>query len=108
MVFLGDQPLISDETIRLVFQRGLDQCCQMPDQPFVIRPCFQGISGHPVFIGNFRIIDFTGIEGDQGTKQIIQNIRHSFLIPVEASGILFDIDLPEEYEKLKQANGSYI
>ncbi|WP_282198210.1 nucleotidyltransferase family protein [Collibacillus ludicampi] len=108
MVFLGDQPLISEETIRLVFQRGLEQSCNLPNQPFVIRPSFQGVPGHPVFIGNFRMIDFTSLEGDQGAKQIIRNINHSFLLPVEDPGILFDIDTPEAYEKSKHANDSNI
>jgi molybdenum cofactor cytidylyltransferase len=101
MVFLGDQPLISEETIRLVFKRGVDQYGELPNQPFVIRPAFQGTPGHPVFIGNFQMIDFSRLEGDQGAKQIIRNIHHSFLLPVEDPGILIDMDTPEEYEKFK-------
>jgi molybdenum cofactor cytidylyltransferase len=77
MVFLGDEPLISEKTIRLEFQSGLDQYGKLPNQPFVMRPAFQGGPGHPVFLGNFKMIDFSRLEGDQGAKQIIRNIHHS-------------------------------
>jgi hypothetical protein len=47
---------------------------------------FRGFLGILHLFRNFRMIDFTGLEGDQWAKQIIQNIKNSFLIPVEAQG----------------------
>ncbi|MFB4162299.1 NTP transferase domain-containing protein [Alteribacillus sp. JSM 102045] len=101
MVFLGDQPLISENTIQLVFQRGIEQYSVTPNQPFVMQPTYQGFPGHPVFFGNIHMINFTGLKGDQGAKKIIRNLKIWSKTPVDDPGILFDIDTPEEYEQAK-------
>ncbi|WP_044894384.1 nucleotidyltransferase family protein [Bacillus alveayuensis] len=100
MVFLGDQPLISKNTISLILHKGIDQYALTPNQPFVIQPSYQGTPGHPVFFGNLHMIDFTQLKGDRGAKKIIRNMDVWNLIPVQDQGILLDIDTPEAYKRV--------
>lgn len=101
MIFLGDQPVISEKTIRTVLQFG---CAKQSasGEPFVVRPHFQSTPGHPVFLGNVQKIDFTGLEGDHGAKAIIGGMKNQYPLPVRDSGIVLDVDTPEAYEKLRR------
>lgn len=103
MVFLGDQPLISEKTTRLIYQQGVGHF-RTKREPFIVRPIFESQPGHPVFFGNFQMDDFTGLKGDQGAKKIISNLRYRHLIQVEDPGVIFDIDTREDYEQIKTFN----
>ncbi|SFI71708.1 molybdenum cofactor cytidylyltransferase [Thermoflavimicrobium dichotomicum] len=103
MVFLGDQPLIAEDTIRRVLERGLEKLHTLgKPEPFVVRPSFQGIPGHPVFLGNIRSLDLTGLKGDEGAKGVICTIPNRTILSVEDSGAVLDIDTPEAYERVRR------
>jgi molybdenum cofactor cytidylyltransferase len=99
MVFLGDQPLISDETVRTVIEAGLAHSEKSETQPFLVQPTFQEIPGHPVFFGNVNQIDFSIMTGDQGAKNVIKTIKTRLILPLGDPGVLMDIDTSEEYKK---------
>ncbi|WNS74946.1 nucleotidyltransferase family protein [Bacillus sp. DTU_2020_1000418_1_SI_GHA_SEK_038] len=103
MVFLGDLPFISQSTVQTIFQIGKDML-KNQDESFVIRPEFNGMTGHPVFFGHLDRNLFMQIQGDQGAKAIISKISTRQSISVEDSGILFDVDTPEVYEKARNLN----
>lgn len=98
MVFLGDQPFISEKTIQTV----LDCSCEkqtMLDNPFVVRPSYRDVPGHPVCLGNVHGIDFTGLTGDEGAKTVLKTLDHRYVFEVDDPGVVFDIDTPADYQK---------
>lgn len=97
MVFLGDLPFITTATVHTIFQEGYDQLIET-NKPFVIQPTYKGIPGHPVFFGNLDKNWFTKLKGDKGARTLMKNINHHSVIAVKDSGIIFDLDTPEEYE----------
>ncbi|HET7578836.1 MAG TPA: nucleotidyltransferase family protein [Bacillales bacterium] len=101
MVFLGDEPLISNQTIQTVYQFAMEKQSIL-SEPFVVRPSFQSVPGHPVFFGNAQKIDFSRLEGDRGAKKVVGSLEAKHIIHVNDRGILSDVDTPEDYEKVKQ------
>ncbi|WP_200760272.1 nucleotidyltransferase family protein [Effusibacillus dendaii] len=99
MVFLADQPLISDETIKIVFDRATHFLVSHQGD-FVVQPSFFNKSGHPVFFSNRLFSLFHKLEGDEGGRRIINLATSHYLVPVEDPGILLDIDTPEDYQRL--------
>ncbi|WP_338470513.1 nucleotidyltransferase family protein [Niallia sp. XMNu-256] len=102
MVFLGDLPFVSCSTIKRVYEMGQKQL-SIFNEPFVIRPQYNDIKGHPVFFGRLQVKLFSSLQGDHGGKMIMKQISHQMTIEVEDEGILSDIDTPEAYEKAKLA-----
>ncbi|KAB2334844.1 nucleotidyltransferase family protein [Cytobacillus depressus] len=103
MVFLGDLPFIVQSTVQSIFQLGKDMLKEY-EKSFVIQPKYKGISGHPVFFGHQDKNIFMKLQGDRGAKVIMNQISCRQSIPVEDSGILFDIDTPEAYNKAVSLN----
>lgn len=101
MVFLGDLPFIQEETIQLIYQSGV-QRMQESEEPFVIRPTFKEAPGHPVFFGNIDKKLFIQLEGYSGGKAIMKKIADQLVLPVKDSGIVYDIDTPEDYVEAKR------
>ena len=91
MFFLGDQPFIQDETIQLVLTKGIVKLNETVE-PFVLRPAYHGQTGHPVFFGHYHNLNFSSLSGDNGGRDLIQNIKTKSFISVNDSYILFDID----------------
>jgi molybdenum cofactor cytidylyltransferase len=103
MVFLGDQPLVAEETIRRILESSLKQLRTLRDpEPFVVRPCFRGIPGHPVFLGNVRSMNLAGLKGDGGAKEVLHTVRHRTILSVEDPGVVLDIDTPQAYESARR------
>lgn len=100
MIFLGDLPFIKKETISVIYQTGLKKL-QETGTTFTVRPVYQGVPGHPVFLGNMSETDFDRLKGDQGAKPLMKEITEHIEIEVEDRGILFDIDTPNDYNEAK-------
>lgn len=98
MIFLGDLPFISKETVQLILQHGLNLLYEL-QEPFVVQPSFKGIPGHPVFFGNIQKEVFEELKGDHGAKIIMKKIVHRKHIALNDPGVLSDIDTPEDYEQ---------
>ena len=101
MVFLGDLPFISNETIQEVLETGVHMEKKTND-PFMIRPTYQGVAGHPVFFGNMDENFFNKLDGDQGAKVMIKEIDCQVYLDVTDEGIIKDIDTPDDYEFARQ------
>ncbi|HEX6923226.1 MAG TPA: nucleotidyltransferase family protein [Bacillales bacterium] len=101
MVFLGDEPLISEQTVQTIFRFGLEKH-SVSTEPYVVRPSYQSTPGHPVFFGNAQKIDFSILDGDRGAKEIIRRLESRHILPVKDQGISMDVDTPENYENVKR------
>lgn len=99
-IFLGDLPLIAKETIARLLETSLTLTSQRIDT-FLVRPTYEGIIGHPVFLGNMTPALVEKIHGDHGIKSIRDDIGEKINLPVEDAGVVFDIDTPNDYERLK-------
>lgn len=100
-IFLGDLPLIKKETIVMLLETSLKSVNHY-STTFLVRPMYKGIVGHPVFLGNMTPILTEKIQGDQGIKSIRDEIADKIILPVEDVGVIFDIDTPNSYKRLKK------
>lgn len=94
LVFPGDQPLISEEAIRKVVgawrQSG----------KLIVIPLFEGKRGHPPLY-DFRLRnELLNIDPAVGLRSVAQNFQEEVEeVETGSSGILKDIDTPEEYQR---------
>jgi len=95
MFFAGDQPLLDEETIRLLagcFEENSDR---------IIIPAFKGRKGSPVIFPKRFKEELLALSGDTGGREVIKNNPGSvLLIEVKDDSMLFDIDTKEEYMEL--------
>ncbi|MCP1357613.1 nucleotidyltransferase family protein [Aneurinibacillus migulanus] len=98
MVLLGDQPFISEKTVRRVFEEGSSILNEVQGS-FVIQPSFQGKIGHPVFFVRPPYADIFYLQGDQGAKGILEKLNGRILVPVVDEGIVIDLDTPQDVKQ---------
>lgn len=91
-IALADMPLIHPETLSHLNVLGTTLS---PRQ--VMRPSYQGKSGHPVLFGPGLTGLMKSLGGDEGGKSILRRpdiqVTHW---PTEDAGVLFDIDTPAD------------
>lgn len=95
MIFLGDQPFISEKTIGYMYEEGV-ALLSRKKHAFAVQPIFQEKPGHPVFFAHPPRPAFLKLQGDQGAKPILKNLEEHILLPVEDKAILIDLDTPED------------
>lgn len=92
-VFLVDQPLIDSETIVAVTSQLL------PGR--IVLPVNQGRRGHPVFFPSEVFAEILELKPDQGLNTVVRRDPARVVeVPVENSGILHDIDTPQQLANL--------
>jgi molybdenum cofactor cytidylyltransferase len=94
---LGDQPLLQSATINLIVD-------QFSKHGGIVVPYFNKTPGNPVIFDHKYLPEFQELRGDVGARVIIQ--RHSnevYCVDVTDRGVLFDIDTPEDYQRLTQS-----
>ena len=93
-LFLVDHPLVETETIEAMMAGAA------PNR--IVQPTFKGRRGHPVFLGADVLKEILQLPSSQGADVAVRRDPTRILeIPVNAPGILIDVDTPEEYEKLR-------
>ncbi len=96
LVALADMPWIAPATIRKVadaLRRGA----------IIAAPCWQGQRGHPVGFSQVLGMELAALSGDTGAKAVFQAHLEQFIIlDCDDSGILRDIDTPEDLHILKK------
>jgi molybdenum cofactor cytidylyltransferase len=94
MLFLVDSPTVDAATInRLVgaFRRG-----------HIVIPVHHGRRGHPVLFSREALDEVAALSPEAGANQVVRREPGRVIhVPVEAAGVLADIDTPEEYERLR-------
>jgi molybdenum cofactor cytidylyltransferase len=92
IVVLGDQPFIYSEIID-----KLVQAYENNDKGIVV-PTYRGRNGHPVIFDMKYKTELLALKGDEGGRQLIAENGNDVLeVPVDAEGIIKDIDTPDDY-----------
>jgi len=94
MIALADMPYIQPATIRTVANR-------LSSRESIIIPTYHGQRGHPVaFAAKYRS-ELENLQGDEGARSIVKRYTNEVcLLPCEDSGILADIDTPQDLEHI--------
>src|SRR5262245_58288154 len=95
-LFLVDHPVVETETIQAMVPSAASNR--------IVQPTFEGRRGHPVFLGAEILKEILALPSSQGADVVVRRDSKRIIeIPVNARGILVDVDTPEEYEKLRLA-----
>ena len=95
MFFAGDQPLLDEETIKLLAD------CFEENSDCIIIPAFNGMKGSPVIFPKRFKEELLALTGDTGGREVIKNHPGSvLLVEVKDNSMLLDIDTKEEYMDL--------
>lgn len=91
-VFLGDMPLIAPEIAPALIRA-------LPGRGGIAAPFYQGQRGHPVLFGGDWIPALRRLDGDVGAQVLIRQAGERFIrVEVDAAGILYDIDRPQDLD----------
>jgi molybdenum cofactor cytidylyltransferase len=93
-IALADMPYIQPATIRTVANR-------LNSSESIVIPTYHGQRGHPVgFAAKYRS-ELENLQGDEGARSIVKRYADAVcLLPCEDSGILADIDTPQDLERI--------
>lgn len=84
---LGDKPFIRKDTVNTIYNILIQQ------NPKILQPSYDGISGHPNFFSVDYKNDFLNLSEDYGGKYLIKNeIDHVMNLPLNDKGITLDMD----------------
>jgi len=95
MFFSGDQPLLDEDTIRLLVNR-------FEENPgSIIVPVYKGRNGSPVIFPRRFRAELLSLAGDTGGREVVKAHPGSVLkVEVSDGSMLLDIDTEEEYMNL--------
>ncbi len=95
LFLLGDQPLITPETIDLIIAAFGDSA-----SPIVI-PTFDGRRGNPVLFGRETFHRMETLSGDSGARALFQEYAGEIrTVAVNTPSIHFDLDTENDYRRL--------
>jgi molybdenum cofactor cytidylyltransferase len=94
IVALADMPHIQPQTIIALAQTIVSGAS-------LAAPYFAGQRGHPVAFGKKYLDDLLQLDGDEGARKLLmRDSRELMRIDTHDSGILFDIDTPDQLTQL--------
>jgi molybdenum cofactor cytidylyltransferase len=100
MIFLADQPLVSNTVITSLIETYE---ASREEGIRIVRPKYQADFGHPILIDAELFNEFLTIEGDSGGKTIIKKYQHVMkTVSFENEMWGADVDTPEDFMKMKQ------
>ncbi|MFZ5651969.1 MAG: nucleotidyltransferase family protein [Bacillota bacterium] len=98
LVLMADQPLISPALIDTVIGRFNRSRC------LALRPVCRGLPGHPVIFSPSLRAELAALEGDRGARGVLEKLGDRVCyLPVQDGAAVFDVDTPEDFERLKKA-----
>lgn len=96
LVLMSDQPLITASLISLAIDEFMKNSC------LVLRPTHKGLPGHPVVFSASMRAELEALKGDEGARQILKKLGDKVrYLPVLDEAVVFDIDTPVDFERLK-------
>jgi molybdenum cofactor cytidylyltransferase len=102
LFLLGDQPLVSPETIN----RILSAYETSPASPIVL-PVFEDTRGNPVLFSRETFSRLTTLTEDHGARTLFREYAGRILqVAIDDPNIHFDIDTEEDYRRLLQLEAS--
>jgi molybdenum cofactor cytidylyltransferase len=94
-LFLVDHPLVEPGTIEAMIMN------LAPNR--IILPTFQGRRGHPVLFSSDVLEEILALPSTEGANIVVRKDPGRIVeVPVNAPGILVDIDTPEQFEQLRR------
>ena len=97
LIALGDMPFISTKTIDKIIDAGSAE-----KEKAIIVPQYNGKNGHPVLWKKQFFTALSGLNKDQGAKDIIaENKTLVKNISVDDKGVIQDVDTPETLDSFK-------
>ncbi len=98
MFLLGDQPLVTSAILKALIQSFTKQTDA--SQAIVI-PTFRGKQGNPVIFGRHFFPELDRLTGDIGGRILFKAHPEKIIrLPLETGAVCFDLDTPEDYERL--------
>lgn len=96
LVCLGDMPLVQASQMDQLIAAFSPQ-----EGRAICMPTYEGKRGNPVLLGRQFFPELAALEGDRGARGLIRdNADIVAEVPVEAAGVLMDIDTPAALEEL--------
>lgn len=93
---LADQPAVKSDVIQLLVQSHRETLAP------IAMPTYEGRRGNPILFDRETFAELQTIAGDVGGRVLFSKYQERILrVPVTDSGILQDIDTPEDYERLR-------
>src|SRR5438309_6618667 len=94
-LFLVDHPLVDPATIEAMIMN------LAPNR--IVLPTFEGRRGHPVLFSSEVLEEVLALRSGEGANIVVRRNRDRIVeVPVNAPGILADIDTPEQFEQLRK------
>lgn len=94
LLTLVDHPLVSQATYETIVKHS------ERDPNKIVIPVYNNKNGHPVYFGRDFSKDLLQAPLDEGARSVVRKYPDRIRrVDVQDSGILRDIDLPEDYEK---------
>lgn len=92
---LVDHPAVAEETVELLIGEWEKA------RPLIAIPRHGGRRGHPVIVKRQVLDEILALGPESSAKDVIRSHRdRTLFVDVDDPGILYDIDLPEQYESL--------
>src|SRR6266571_2470155 len=93
-LFLVDHPLVEPATIEAMIMN------LAPNR--IVLPTFHGRRGHPVLFSSEVLQEILALPSSEGANIVVRKDPDRIVeVPVNAPGILVDVDTPEQFEKLR-------
>jgi molybdenum cofactor cytidylyltransferase len=93
----GDHPTLNPGVVRLLLDCGR----ATHGKKSIIIPTYEEKRGHPTLIGWKHVASIRALAKDQGINSYLRRHPEETLeVPVDAADVLFDLDTPEDYQKL--------
>lgn len=97
LIALGDQPLISRQTIASLIAEWMNK------KPLAVLPAYDSHRGHPVLLDRRAFSQVIALTPDQTLKDFLNRHADEVVeITVPDPMIRFDVDTPEDYERARQ------
>ncbi|MDA4126696.1 MAG: nucleotidyltransferase family protein [Thaumarchaeota archaeon] len=101
IVALGDQPLLSVETIDAIIRRYTET------HGPIVAPYYGRRRGNPVLFDKSIFPELTKVVGDEGATRVIGRMEEKIVkVSVDDPGVVFDIDTESDYRRLLSMLGS--
>ena len=93
---LVDHPAVAEETVELLIGEWPKA------RPLIAIPRHGGRRGHPVIVNRQVLDEILALGPESSAKDVIRSHRdRTLFVDVDDPGVLYDIDLPEQYERLR-------
>jgi molybdenum cofactor cytidylyltransferase len=101
IVALGDQPLLSVNTINAIITKYSET------HGPIVAPFYGRRRGNPVLFDRILFPELMRVVGDEGAKRVIRRMEESIVrVSVDDPGVVFDIDNESDYRRLLTMLGS--